>query len=331
MVHLALGFLFGAVGSEDLSVADFEDALSLLQLSTRRASEHSVEEELSEYENDMIAVPGPGTAGWPTWPIQPKPAWGPDGTWATPYCKDIRGCTPYCPNGCDGAAHWLAYTFPNARFGIKGAMAGSRPMDQRHFAKCHPGKKLPGSIGSSGATGWVNCLGSENATKPYLWSEASDKWTKDPLRGTGRWANKKVPTLRKHEEAYSMTPYGYEYCPIGCVNDCAYFKYGNLHQCGTTSAGWNGYDGKSSPSVGSNKRCNVDHVTYWNAVQTAVWCGEPTTTTTTTPPPPPPPAPEPEEPPAAEPQEVGDDADAVGDPHLRTNSNQFYDMESGSD
>merc|ERR1712232_1308158 len=34
------------------------------------------------------------------YPMGPKRKFGPDGTWATPYCKDVRGCeTVYCPNG----------------------------------------------------------------------------------------------------------------------------------------------------------------------------------------------------------------------------------------
>jgi len=274
----------------DLQDMDDEDELALLD----------------DLYGDDLALPGK-----PKIPLQQVGPWGPDGTWNTPYCKDIQGCTPYCPPGCDGAARWMWAAYPNSRLDVpKGPIGGMGRGGPRHFVACEQGKRVPGAVGAQPKVAWMNCLGSENATKAPL-NPAGDGLKDNPLVGTDR--RLKYPDFRVAPALYpkwSMTPYGYEYCPVDCVNDCAFFQHGNFNLCGVSApvSGWSGYNRQNSPAVGSNPRCNTDY--GWpGQISVYLWCGERTTTTT----PLPPPEVEPEVEPEVDPE---DEAEAIGDPHM---------------
>jgi hypothetical protein len=309
MVRLFLVFS-ALAASDDAPLGQFDDAVSLLQLSTRRVD-----------DLDRVDESAPPAVDAQRYPVAPKPPMGPDGPWGTPWCKDHRGCTPYCPHGCDGAAYWDA-PFPNDRIGIPDISTGRRN-NKMNFYVCAPGKDLGVPIGKfqNGLTfTYMQCLGSENATKPPFFQEHDMEWKttvgpRKPGMVRNGWNGGKYPT-----KGESMEGFGFEYCPDDCVNDCALFKWGNFHQCGTgdgrNSIQWF-YDNTANPH--ENQNCKADAATYKGVgTESYLWCGERTTTTTpttTTP------APEP----AVEP--AGDNADAVGDPHMTTNKGRKYDLQ----
>jgi len=200
-------------------------------------------------------------------------ACGPDGTWATPYCPTLKGCTPYCPNGCDGCA-WWEQPHENPRVGA-GIEANGRSMrggeNLRHFTFCSPinGACKGCETATSTACG-MDCRNSENKSKAPV----------NPYVDTGEGGPAKKSGM---VSTWTLINNGKVQCPPGCVNDCAYFKYGNLHSCGALSGGWLFYRGgyrKMHPTY-----C-PEGVKNWNSgvlpQQQTIWCGEPPTTTTTT-------------------------------------------------
>jgi len=336
MVRVAVSLLAScALASEEVAFAD--EALSLLQRSTKHVSVLQPSNDNVAVVDDSIPYAEPFSAtslcgDCAEWPIKPKPQFGPDGTWAHPYCKDIQGCVPYCPAGCDGVAKWDWWTFPNSNFAVGGLSKHIYPRNQVNFAYCLPGERKGGTpIGTliPGNSGFMNCLGSENASKPTFWSQngAVDKMPYPNYATNGQvYPRFPFPWLKQMEK-YHLTAYGHEYCPAGCENDCAYFKFGNFLQCGVTGMKWNGYNNEWAPGSGPNKNCR-EGIVQGRTLTSYHWCGATTTTTTTTLTTTPPfddgiagdiPTT------TTQPVEVtsppADDAQAVGDPHIRAINN----------
>lgn len=296
MARVAFTLVSAIVASEDAALAnleEFDDGLSLLQLSSRRSGE------LEDLDH-TIRPP------WTTpYGLQPKPAFGPDGTWATPYCKDIQGCSkPYCPPGCNGGAYWEGMPYDNTRLNVK-AKKGY------HFLGCLVGSAAGSAAVVNPAGGILRCLNSESATKPAYWPPVPDEI--------------KTAMRPKVGAEWGLEAYGKEYCPDDCVNDCAAFKFGNFLWCGDTDPRKSGiYDGSPSNN-GPNRKCQVDEVTWMGAMITTTWCGERTTTTT---------APPVDEKEALEEikesddlSDEGDEAAAEADPHIRTNKGKRFDLQ----
>jgi len=290
--------------------ADVEEHLSLLQLSARPRSVAENSDDLDAHDVDDLDVGG-GIFTWPA-PSDIRRGFGPDGTWATPYCKHIQGCLneeKKCPAGCNGAAYW-EWAYPaNSRLGIP--KQGKR----FHYLGCVQGMNRGGAIGSlSFHDCYQNCFNGPDSHKPAITSS-------DPA-----WIAQN--NIQMGQIDPSQTFYQNEFCPAECVNDCATFKLGQFLGCGSTmGTGWAGYNGATTRDGGPNPMCSVGVMAastqFGRTGQTSyTWCGEPTTTTTTTPPPPPPP---PVEEPVDEPAD--DVADAVGDPHLTSNTGRQFDLE----
>lgn len=310
MARVAVLFFSCTSAASDAVLGDGDDAISLLQLSTKRSSPVQIsaardvqetdgldESELALYDVADDAFDGESDLpNKPKLPILPHDPWGPDGTWNTPYCKDIQGCEPYCVPGCNGAVRWMWAIYGNDRLGVP---AGNMQSRLRHFQGCEQGKRLGVGLGRFRGA-WMDCFGSENATKAPLVPPEWDSMKENPASQGGF----KYPVMALPHRAWSMTPYGHEACPRDCVNDCAFFQYGNFNHCGVTTArGWTGYNRGNGPEVGSNPRCNTDYL-WPGQISVYVWCGEPTTTTTPLPPPP-----------------DDDEGAAVGDPHLSYGGN----------
>jgi hypothetical protein len=321
MMRATLVLVARALASEEVVFAD-DEAVSLLQLSSKHSEAYSesldLELQAVDTEDDAIDQPDIGRPRVPRKDVHSMAPFGPDGTWNTPYCKDIQGCIPYCPPGCNGGARWMWPLKGNSRLGVP---RGGPNSVLRHFEACEQGKKLPGPVGSwNPRTAFMNCLGSENSTKAPILPPEWDAMKDHPQYGEDRrfW----YPNMRGGYEVWSMTPYGYEYCPVDCVNDCAFFQNGNFNHCGVTGLrGWTGYNRGNGPEVGPTLRCNTDY-TWGGEVHAYLWCGERTTTTTTTTT-----TTEALPPPEVEPEvDPEDDAEATGDPHMTTNTGHHFDM-----
>jgi hypothetical protein len=216
--------------------------------------------------------PIPETARTPQWALPKKqPKFGPDGSWATPYCKSLLGCEPYCPWGCDGLAKWEAnYGGP----GLGNADQDNYDANNKdaHFTSCVQGDArgiapFPGyKVGKNG--GFVKCLGSENATKKPFWPSTWSNEEKE-LRQIAY-------TGRPHAGLVGDgTGWGNEFCPKGCVNDCAEFKLGSFITCGMNLGyGWSGYNGGSTNAVGPNNHC-PQNVVFGTGHTAYTWCGDP--------------------------------------------------------
>merc|ERR1719174_547140 len=172
--------------------------------------------------------------GSPTceYPLKPTPKFGPDGTWNTPWCKDIDGCEEnemFCPDGCNGVATWTSWSY---------ARNYLRP-DKKQFQSCWQGKNYGGVPGTwyNKKQGLMNCFGSENATKPSFFPQP-------PTEQLTKWKYQ----LKPWGHLEGLRAEGNEYCPKDCVDDCAGFKLGNFLGCGfnRTAATWAGYDGKGT-------------------------------------------------------------------------------------
>jgi hypothetical protein len=274
--------------------ADSEEYLSLLQLS---AKPHSV---------DDLQLPVVGFE----YPLGEAVSYGPDGTWATPYCKNIQGCTVaerVCPAGCNGAAFWETVPYPNSRLGVPAAPASRNA----HYGGCITGRNIGGAYGSSPIGKWgvqtqQNCLNGPDSDKPGFFS-VDVAWVTEHFAISAPWD-------------ITQTGYQHEFCPADCVNDCAMFKNGLFKACGSTAGlGWTGYNGATTNAVGPNPKCPLGKMHRDRGIASFTWCGEPTTTTTTTPPPPP----------VEEPvdEEADDEAGAEGDPHMTTDTGRRFDLE----
>jgi len=276
-----------ALAFEEADHADSEEYLSLLQLSARP---HSV---------DDLEAPVPGFEYAITWGAPPL---GPDGTWATPWCRNIQGCTVaerVCGAGCNGAAYWPPVSYANSRLGVPVQGKDS------HYGGCVTGRNIGGAVGSSRGN-WQNCLNSPESDKPAIFPPDV------------AWVTDNFGSLTPFEP--SLTAYRHEWCPAACVNDCAQFKLGYFIACGQTQGlRWAGYNMGTTNAVGPNRMCPLGKMHRDRGTITYTWCGEPTTTTTTTPPPPP----------VEEPvdEEADDQADAEGDPHMMTNTGRRFDLE----
>lgn len=331
MVRAAASLLSSCALAHD-EVAFADEALSLLQRSTKHVIALQASDEKDAVVDDgldELTLSASTESLCPdcgSWPIKAKPRFGPDGTWEHPYCKDIQGCVPYCPAGCDGVAKWGWWTFPNSKFGVGGAAKGIRPTNQANFQYCEQGVRKGGQVGVLAAGGYMNCLGSENASKPSFWSQngAVEK-APFPNYATNGQVYPKFAVPRYNAgyiSKFSMTAYGHEYCPTSCVNDCAFFRYGNFEQCGSTGA-YHGYNGGRAAD-GPNKNCLLGTV-QGRMFDSYHWCGTTTTTTTTSTTTQPiddgmgDPTPEDDTP--LEITSPSDDAQAVGDPHIRTIKN----------
>lgn len=140
-----------------------------------------------------------------------------------------------------------------------------------HFLSCVPGdgrgrEPFPGyQVGKHG--GFVKCLGSENATKTPFWPTT--------------WSNEEK---EQRQIAYTGRPHaglvgdghgwGNEFCPEGCVNDCAEFKLGAFMTCGMNlGRGWSGYNGGTTNAVGPNYHC-PQNVVFGTGHMAYTWCGE---------------------------------------------------------
>jgi len=148
---------------------------------------------------------------------------------------------------------------------------------------------------------YQNCNNGPDSKKPAFWDNAEGAANLLKWRGA---LGLSMPV------DMTMSAYGNEYCPTGCVNDCAAFKLGNLYTCGSQKGiGWQGYNGGTTKAAGPNPFCPLGSVAR-RGETTMTWCGEPTTTTTTPPPPP-----------------ADDEAAAAGDPHITTNTGQRFDLQ----
>merc|ERR1719158_177201 len=112
-------------------------------------------------------------------------------------------------------------------------------MNAAQFSYCEQGKNRGGQVGVlQGWTGIMNCLGSENSSKPSFWSQNGVvEQAPFPNQATNGQVYPKFVVPRFAGSIYeknSMAPYGHEYCPTGCENDCAFFRFGNFEQCGVT-------------------------------------------------------------------------------------------------
>jgi len=184
-----------------------------------------------------------------------------------------------------------------------------------HFVACVTGSAA-GATTLHPAGGVLKCLGNENATKPKFWSPVPDELDQ---------------VMRPKAGAkFGMEAYGREYCPDDCVDDCAAFKWGNFLWCGSTGgAGAVIYD-RQNENNGPNRQCDIGDINWIGAQVTTTWCGPRTTTT-----PEPPVAEEdvdidladPGEPDDNHPNGGGDEAEAVGDPHIRTKSGKRFDLQ----
>jgi hypothetical protein len=142
-----------------------------------------------------------------------------------------------------------------------------------HFLSCVPGdsrgrEPFPGyQVGTHG--GFVKCLGSENATKKPFWD--GQIWTNEEKE--------------QRQIAYTGRPHaglvgdghgwGNEFCPEGCVNDCAEYKLGSFISCGMNlGRGCSGYNGGSTNAVGPNAHC-PQNVVFGTGHSAFTWCGEP--------------------------------------------------------
>jgi hypothetical protein len=302
-------FLFAiasvALALEETHHADVGEYLSLLQLSARP---HSVAESSDDVDaHDADDLDAPASISYPiTWDT--RRSFGPDGTWATPYCKNIQGCTleeRVCPPGCDGTAYWERTPYGNTKFGIPNGWA---QRNTAHFIGCIQGLNRGGAFGSWQVHNHMqNCNNGPDSKSPTFFSSDAE------------WVQQNIGTLSSGINDATQTAYGQEWCPANCVNDCAMFKNGQFLACGMTDPAqkWAGYNGANT-NIGPNPMCQIGVMkTFYTSSYT--WCGEPTTTTTTTPPPPP------VEEPVDEPD--GDEAGAIGDPHMTSNTGRHFDLE----
>jgi len=255
-MRFILATVYVAVAFED---ALLDEHMHLLQLSARRSVADNLEDDDLDVRDLTAGTPYPVPAN--------KPRFGPDGTWATPYCKRIQGCEPdevYCPAGCDGAAFWVEHSYANSRLGVP-----ARGKTGKHYLGCHQGRNLGGAVGRFVGP-WMNCFNSENATKPAYYDL-------DPA-----FVAANIGRLPSYIDA-KLQGYGNEFCPDECVNDCALFKLGMFNDCGFTEGRpWRGYSGGSTRDVGPNPACREGVATPFGT-STYLWCGEPTTTTTPAP------------------------------------------------
>jgi len=250
-----------------------DDALNLLQLQHQNKMEFE----------PQFPIPG----SYKAWPIdeeklrEKRPKFGPDGTWATPYCPGLQGCEAYCPAGCNGIAYWEPWPYrPNEE--VEKREGWQRNKNLANFIACHQGsnaaiqwahpvQKSPAPPGWRGI--WLNCFGSENSSKPLFW----DKFT--------TMEEKTKYNFDRRPECDDMGARFHEFCPVGCEDDCATFKFGNFYGCGSQEPkgvgyGFTGYNGVGDRSVGPNRLCQENNV-VGDAYLSFLWCGKPTTTTTT--------------------------------------------------
>jgi len=307
-----------ALALEGAVHADSDEYLSLLQLSARP---RSVAEDLDVVDVDDLdsAGQGPGQGSEEIIPItwDTQRSFGPDGTWATPFCPHVEGCLlaeRVCPAGCDGTAWWQA-GFNRRKEGFGALPASRKPLQLAHFHGCEQGKTYGGAFGSSivlaSGSALQNCKNGPDSKKPAVFDNSAGK---ESLLKWKRNIGMSFPS------DLTMTAYMNEYCPAGCVNDCAVFNMGNFYTCGSLIKHPSQYYNHQVPSPASrvpNPKCPLGSI-FRRGESTATWCGEPTTTTTT---PPPPPVEEPVDEPA------GDEADATGDPHMTTNTGQRFDLQ----
>jgi hypothetical protein len=286
--------------------ADVEEHLSLLQLSAKPRSVAENSDDLDAYVGDLDLDLERGTPY--TWaaPADLRRGFGPDGTWATPYCKHIQGCLKEersCPAGCNGAAYWEWTNPANSRLGVPNSM-GAAKGKRMHYLGCQQGMNRGGAIGSfSFHDCYMNCFNGPDSDKPAITSS-------DPA-----WPAQNKINMQGIDP--SQTFYQNEFCPADCVNDCAFFKLGQFLGCGFIPPPIMSTSGRPSAycpvgKIGALQQYGAVGASSWT------WCGEPTTTTTTTPPPPPPP-------PIEEPVD-GNEAAAEGDPHLTSSTGSHKDL-----
>lgn len=310
----SMGFVALSMIGVSASDSSLEDGLSLLQL--QAASRMELE---SGEESKIHPVAA-------TWPLKPKPSFGPDGTWATPFCKNILGCDPYCPAGCNGSAYWET-NVGREPVPALAAKFGYDPNHKKpHFLACatpQRSAKAPGSPATlvSGFTGFINCVNSENSTKPNIWTDFFPM----PELQSKIGASHAAPVWGDH------SGYSNEFCPDDCVNDCAMFKLGGFTTCGRKNDGfeWQGYNGAGN--TGPSPFCPEGQVAATG--QTAwTWCGSTTTTTTTTTTTEPPTTTTTEPPtttaaPVPTTTAGQDEASAVGDPHVKSATGAKFDLD----
>merc|ERR1712048_889211 len=149
---------------------------------------------------------------------------------------------------------------------------GTNP-PKAHFMGCHAGRNIGGTIGVSRRGDWLNCLNSENSTKPPFWPKIDPGFM--AFNGLGGVLS---------QQGESMEAYGHEFCPPQCVNDCAFFKYGHFNGCGvSTGRGFYGYNSGTTNAVGPNPNCGTDYIKKDRNINMCsyLWCGDTTTTSTT--------------------------------------------------
>lgn len=127
--------------------------------------------------------------------------------------------------------------------------------------------------------GWVQCSGTENSTKTPFWSKSfMTTAEKDALKIY--WGTNDEGVTKSWNSggwAGDGQGWGNEFCPKGCVNDCAEFKLGGFLSCGYEphggQSGWAGYDGARNRDSGPNKQC-PQNVVRGTGASAWTWCGE---------------------------------------------------------
>jgi len=277
--EFAVGISQDAVpNANDGLTFDANDGLHLLQM---HAHAHS-----STQPKPLDEIVVPENARRPLWELKKRPKFGPDGTWATPYCKSVLGCTPYCVDGCNGVAVWSVEKNPPG-LGAEGREEYDPNNPGGHFVSCIPTDKSRGRAPTPDYKiltmgGMLQCSGSENSTKTPFWVKVKatimTTARKDEL-GIHWGCNDDGACKDWNSGGYAGDGQGWgnEYCPKGCVNDCASFSSGGFASCGfTPNPGQSGagmYSGAKSNAVGPNPHCPLNAV-YGTGQSAYTWCGE---------------------------------------------------------